>query len=302
MDKIITVILPVYNAGKYLSQAIESILNQTFKEFEFIIINDGSTDKSIDIINHYAKADDRIVVINRENRGLIYTLNEGIEKSKGKYIARMDQDDVSINTRLELQYQYMLENNCDICGGNFTIIDENNKILSDNKVSQTQYGILLTMASNVPFAHPSVMIKKDFLIKKSLMYGLNGNRNAEDMDLWLTMYNNGAKFGNINSKVLQYRVLSSSMSHMNAKKIKYEKEIQLNNFMKKNKTDFEKAFYKFFSQGILEDELKLSVIRASLRYALIYNNFSIYFKCIKKINLFNLIVGTLSFIKLKINI
>ena len=92
---LISVVMSVYNGDKYLSDSIESILNQTYENFEFIIINDGSEDSSIDIINKYMNYDKRIVLINRKNRGLAYSLNEGIAKSKGEYIARMDADDWS---------------------------------------------------------------------------------------------------------------------------------------------------------------------------------------------------------------
>ncbi|MEJ2498929.1 MAG: glycosyltransferase family 2 protein [Sulfurovaceae bacterium] len=95
MTNLISVILPVYNGALYLDEAIKSILSQTYSNFEFIIINDGSTDNSLEIINRYTPIDDRMKVISRENRGLITSLNEGIEKSEGTYIARIDQDDVS---------------------------------------------------------------------------------------------------------------------------------------------------------------------------------------------------------------
>ncbi len=93
--------MPVYNAEKYLRESIESILNQTYKNFEFIIINDGSTDYSLKIINEYYKKDCRIKIISRENKGLVYSLNEGISIAKGEYIARMDGDDVCNLDRLE---------------------------------------------------------------------------------------------------------------------------------------------------------------------------------------------------------
>jgi len=97
---IVSVIMAVYNAEKYLDEAIQSILIQTYEKFEFIIINDGSSDKSLEILEKYAIQDSRIVMINRKNKGLVYSLNEGILKAKGKYIARMDADDISDPFRL----------------------------------------------------------------------------------------------------------------------------------------------------------------------------------------------------------
>ena len=256
MKKLISVILPVYNGAQYLSKAIESILNQTLINFELIIINDGSIDNSMEIIEHYANIDGRIIIIDRENKGLIYTLNEGIEKSEGEYIARMDQDDISIENRLELQYEYMLDNGLDVCGGNYIEIDAEAKEIGHKKVFQKDYEILLAMATNVPFAHPSVMMKKEFLNLNKLTYGMNGYRNAEDLDLWMNMYNSGAKFGNINLLILKYRILSTSMSRTNIKKIRNESNIQFNKFVRQNKNNFKKAFEYFFANELYNKELE----------------------------------------------
>src|SRR5690242_9380591 len=98
--------MPVYNASSYLREAIESILNQTYSNFEFIIINDGSTDNSLEIIRSYH--DPRISVVNNEtNLGIIKTRNKGLKLAKGKYIANMDADDISLSSRLEKQVQYL---------------------------------------------------------------------------------------------------------------------------------------------------------------------------------------------------
>ena len=107
---IISVVMPVYNNEKYLDDSIRSILNQTYNNFEFIIINDGSTDGSFTIINSYLRKDDRIILINKENTGISQSLNEGIKISKGKYIARMDGDDISAPNRLFEQLNLMDHN------------------------------------------------------------------------------------------------------------------------------------------------------------------------------------------------
>ena len=98
---LLSVVMPAYNAGKTIKESIDSILNQSFKDFEFIIINDGSTDNTEDVILSYG--DKRIRYLKNDvNRGIIYTLNRGIIESKGKYIARMDSDDISLSTRFEV--------------------------------------------------------------------------------------------------------------------------------------------------------------------------------------------------------
>ena len=119
--------MPVYNAEKYLVESIESILNQSLKNFEFIIINDGSKDKSLGIIKKYAKKDKRIILLNNSrNLGLQKTLNKGLEVARGKYVARMDADDISLPKRLEIQFNYM-EDHLEIflVGSSAIVIDGN---------------------------------------------------------------------------------------------------------------------------------------------------------------------------------
>ena len=109
-NPLVTILMPVYNAELYLKRAIESILNQTYKNIEFLIINDGSTDNSLAIIKSYS--DKRIVLIeNDKNSGLIYSLNIGLKKASGKYIARMDADDISYPTRIQKQCAFMENHN-----------------------------------------------------------------------------------------------------------------------------------------------------------------------------------------------
>lgn len=106
----ISVLMSVFNGSKYLDESIPSILNQTMKGFEFIIVNDGSSDNSLSIIQSYANIDPRIVVLNKDNSGLADSLNQGMQKSKGKWIARIDCDDISMPTRLENQFLYVSKN------------------------------------------------------------------------------------------------------------------------------------------------------------------------------------------------
>ncbi len=287
MNNLISVLLPVYNCDKYLAESIESILNQTYKNFELIIINDGSTDNSLSIIKKYERLDDRIILVSRKNKGLIETLNEGIKLSKGKYIARMDQDDISVNDRLDNQYKYITKNSLDICGGNVITIDKFGNELKYYKKPSNQNDILLTLINDVPFAHPSVMIKKSFLIENNLLYGIYGNRNAEDLDLWLNMYRKGAKFGNINEVVLKYRILKNSMSRVNAKNIKMEVREQLNKFTIEYSKFIEellKEKLKNFKQYEKPKEYELMLAKASIKYFLNSYDWSIILISFRKSN------------------
>ena len=212
---IVSVIMAVYNAEKYLDEAIQSILIQTYEKFEFIIINDGSSDKSLEILEKYAIQDSRIVMINRKNKGLVYSLNEGILKAKGKYIARMDADDISDPFRLENQLEFIENNNLDICGGHYLLLDKKGKINGLNVVPISHEMCTLSLLFKVPFAHPSVIIRKSFLNDNLLEYGQSKYQKAEDLDLWIRMHKCGARFGNVDKVVLKYRVLEESLSKQN---------------------------------------------------------------------------------------
>ena len=114
MNDKISIIVPVYNVEKYLDECIQSIINQTYKNIEIIIINDGSTDNSLSILRKYESIDKRIIVINQENKGLSASRNIGIKKSTGKYISLIDSDDVIHPRMVELLYKEIKKNNCDI--------------------------------------------------------------------------------------------------------------------------------------------------------------------------------------------
>ena len=297
---VISVVMSVYNAESYLEEAIKSITSQTFKDFEFIIIDDGSSDSSLEIIQKFSSKDNRIVCISRKNKGIIYSLNEGLNASNGSYIARMDSDDVSYPERLEMQYKFMVENKLDICGGDYISIDRDGLPKNSHNVAKEDFEILLTMASNVPFAHPSVMMKKSFLIDHGLMYGVSGDRNADDLDLWMNMYDAGAKFGNLGVCILKYRLLSNSFSNVNHRSTKREVNKQFDLFVKNNHKNFKLALEQFCLQKNITNNLQRVAIKALLRYLTIDFNLKLSYKCWRKVSLHNFIFGLLSYINSKL--
>lgn len=205
----ITVLMPVYNAEAYIDQAIESILKQTFEAYEFIIINDGSTDRSWQVILTFS--DNRIVYKNHsQNQGLISTLNEGIEIAKGKYIARMDNDDISVSTRLEKQYLFMEANpEIDILGSWFSVIGSD--IKKTLPVSDAECKVKL-LQNNV-FGHPTMFIRKDSLLRSGLKYN-SSCLHAEDYRLWIDSAIKGLKFANLPEILLNYRIYPEQTSKL----------------------------------------------------------------------------------------
>jgi glycosyltransferase involved in cell wall biosynthesis len=212
---VVSVVMPVYNSESFLKEAIESILNQTYQNFEFIIAYDESTDKSFHIIKSYKKKDPRIILSTGKKRGLVKSLNDAFEISNGEYIVRMDADDISPLSRLESQLDFTKKNNLDICGGHCLLIDDKARINGLNIVPMSHDMCTLSMLFKVPFFHPSVMIRKSFLNDNLLKYGQSKYQMAEDLDFWVRMHKCGAIFGNVNSVILEYRVLKNSLSRVN---------------------------------------------------------------------------------------
>lgn len=161
----ISVLMPVYNGEKFLVEAIDSILNQTFRDFEFIIVNDGSTDRTVEIIESYN--DQRIKLINRENGGVSAALNTGLENAKGKYIVRMDADDISHLDRIEKQYDFIKNNPEYIIVGTDVnyITEENDFVFRYFSPAYSNDDISAIASTQCPFIHSSVIFVKNAILK-----------------------------------------------------------------------------------------------------------------------------------------
>ncbi|MCW3167508.1 glycosyltransferase [Chryseobacterium sp. 09-1422] len=204
---IISVVMPVYNGENYLTEAIDSILSQTFTNFELLIINDGSSDNSEKIIQSYS--DDRIVYIkNEKNIGLIKTLNKGLDLAKGEYIARMDQDDISHPERFLKQVALLEENpEIGVCGTWFTLLSKNGK---DRVIKhpESHESIKIGMITKSLIGHPTVMMRKKTM--NNYRYDINYQA-AEDYELWTRLIRI-TKFYNIQESLLQYRFHDTNMT------------------------------------------------------------------------------------------
>lgn len=213
----ISVVMSVYNAEQYLHQAIQSILNQTFSYFEFIIIEDCSTDNSLNIIKKYAEVDNRIKLIqkheNRKMKGFIENLNIGIKNAKGKYIARMDADDISLPQRFEKQIDF-LDKNPDIfiVGSSINFIDENNNFIKKLDAIANDIDIQRKMPKKIALYHPAIMFRNEpeMEYREKMYY-------CEDYDFYLRLMSEGKKFANIEEPLLNYRILNSSISRKDGK-------------------------------------------------------------------------------------
>lgn len=220
---ILSVVMTVYNGDKYLRESMDSVLAQTFSDFELIIINDGSTDNTAKILSSYK--DSRIKVINQPNKGLVASLNRGIKAASGKYIARHDADDSSEPSRFAKQVKILDDHpNVVIVGTSMRVMDSQSKILHEHLVLIGDSELRQELLVRSPFAHGSVMFKKDVAIKA----GLYNQKYwpAEDYELWLRMCDYG-ELANIDEPLYTYREHEGGISFANQKlQIQQLKDVQ----------------------------------------------------------------------------
>jgi len=209
----ISVVMPVYNAQRYLGLAIDSILDQTFGDLELIAVDDGSRDQSLAILNGYAQKDQRVRVISRPNTGIVGALNDGIAAARAPLIARMDSDDLSLPQRFEKQVAFLEQHpECVLLGTQVLLIDDEGapiRIKSETKFDHEQIDHA-HLHRSWPMVHPTVMMRK------AALEAAGGYRERykwlEDLDLFLRMAEVG-KLANLPEVLLHYRMHLSSVCH-----------------------------------------------------------------------------------------
>ena len=207
----VSVLMSIYNSEAYLREAIESILNQTYTEYEFIIVDDGSDDESPHIIREFAKLDSRINLLTQKNMGLATALNNGFTLCKGKYIVRMDADDVSLPYRISEQVEYLDNNpNCVLVGGLAKVISESGEVLGIGSGGPHKVTNLYSFPPRIAVSlHPLITVRK------SALCAVNGYReeftSAQDYDLFVRLSAIGS-IDNPNRIMLLYRKHDDSVS------------------------------------------------------------------------------------------
>ncbi len=205
---LVSVVMPVCNNKNYLKQAIDSILNQTYKNFELIVV-DGSTDiDSIEILKAYGN---KIKYVPRKKNGIADALNYGISLARGEFIARMDADDISHPNRFDVQVTFLNSHNeIDVVGTAVNHIDEEGKIIASNLGGHSDYDkIRATLIFGNIFYHPTIMFRAKLFFEDNYRYALD--RHAEDYDLWTQFAVNNIKMTNLTSVLLDYRVHEESL-------------------------------------------------------------------------------------------
>ena len=212
----VTVLMSVYNDLPYLQDAVESILNQTFTNFEFLIFDDASTDGSSVILQQYASQDSRIKLIaNEANRGLGFNLAQGVAIAQSPWIARMDADDIALPNRLELQLNYVQANpDISILGGCAIDIDREGQFISDRKVPTTHQQIRKLIWTN-PFIHGTVLLNTASIQKVGSYSRKLPKR--QDYDLWFRCAKAGLKLANLSQPLIKYRFTDNTLQRNNWK-------------------------------------------------------------------------------------
>lgn len=226
----ISVLMPVFNAEKYIESAILSILNQSLSNFELIIIDDGSTDKTESIISSFNDYRIRLYK-NKNNRGLAESLNWALDLAKAPIIARMDADDISTSDRFQIQYDFLQKNpDIGLVGSWIEGFGDVNKRYT-HRYPVDHDAIVASMIFENPIAHPSVMFRKAVIEKLDSAY-TNRYHWVEDWELWWR-FKNITKIANIPKVLLKYRITKTSVSHRHTEQ-QYESKIELLNYFLKD--------------------------------------------------------------------
>ena len=217
----VSIITTFFNSEKYIKDAIKSIINQTYTDFEFILVNDCSSDNSPLIAKNFAKKDKRIKVIDlKKNIGTAEAFNKGYKASKGKLIARFDSDDISLEDRIEKQVKiFNAWSELSILGGSIKLIDKKGKIISKKiKFPSNMQELNRIIKFKVPIADPTSMIKRDVFKKIGLFRKFT--EPADDLDFWLRAFKNDLVITNIEDTLIYYRIHGNNLSST-----KYEQQI-----------------------------------------------------------------------------
>jgi glycosyltransferase involved in cell wall biosynthesis len=207
---LVSVLMPAFNAERHIAQAIESILEQTYPHFELLILNDGSTDQTQQVIEQFD--DGRIIKIHlTENRGLVHARNQLVAAAQGEYIAFLDADDIAFPSRLQLQIDFLESHKADICGGaHYSLYESSGRMKSSKqRYSDADIRALITVCS--PLCNPAVMGKAEAFKRHPYQIGKDY---AEDYSLWAKLALAGYRFANLHDNLITYRIHSKQTSQV----------------------------------------------------------------------------------------
>ncbi|WP_252247350.1 glycosyltransferase family 2 protein [Clostridium sp. ZBS4] len=253
MRSLVSIIIPVYNASKTIEKTIQSVLNQRYNNFEIIIIDDCSTDRSVEIIENLSKTDKRILIYkNKNNLGVSLTRNLGITIARGEFIAFLDSDDIWKPLKLQRQLDYIKKEDIDLCYTSYEIINDKNETDGDIRFVPRNINYNNLLKENI-ICCSTVVLKKKLLVK----YNFKSDYFHEDFVLWLQLLKDGFKAQGINESLVLYRKGGRSSDKIKAFKnrwIVYRRSEKLNIFVSLYYIIFyaingmKKYYFKFYSK------------------------------------------------------
>lgn len=276
----VSVLMPIYNRQDFLNESLDSILTQTYENFELILVNDGSTDQTEEII--LSKNDKRIRYLkNSKNLGIVKSLNKGLYFSTGEFVARMDSDDVSLSHRIETQINYLVENsNTDILGAALQIGVEransnaNSNIDGSFPVVGNEYH-KINLLRFCTLAHPTVVFKRESFLKNNLYYDRN-SQYAEDYKLWADASINNLIIEDLTEELVIYGIHDKQLSntHCNEQKLKtWRIQLSLANFYFGNLiSGREMAYLKLINKTPIQEKEEISTRQSLFKELILFNH------------------------------
>ena len=277
-DPLVSVIIPAYNAERYVESAVRSIMEQTYTNLDILVTDDCSTDGTFPILQKLAAEDSRIKLFrNEQNLKIVKTLNNMVSAAQGKYIARMDADDISLPARIERQIEFMQQNpQIDFCGTNAVLINEKGRFVGISHVPISEDDIKIGIKYQCAFLHPSVVIKaevlKEYKYREEFLF-------AEDYELWIRLLENGLRGINLKTRLLKYRILKSSISQ-SERSGEIQKNLALS-LSEKIDDDVYKISDKKFLSNILVRQRKIYGIKVPFRFLFIHYTERLFYEVLK---------------------
>lgn len=217
---LVTVLLPISKLDQYFESAIASIVNQTYRNLQILVLANGVSDEAFDSIRSLCSHDERIELTRLELRGLAFALNYGINFARGEFIARMDGDDISLPDRINAQVNFLTENKTyDVAGGQIYLIDEHGcRIAREYNFYESDREIRRVLPYRNPLCHPALMFRRTALLEAN---GYKFGFMSEDHELFIRMMANGVHFYNIRTPVLEYRRHSEQITDISKAKMHF---------------------------------------------------------------------------------
>ena len=237
----VSIVMSAYNCEPFLEQALESIINQSYQEFELILFDDASTDSTKTIVQNFALNDTRIIaVFNDINKGLTANLNKAISLSKGAYIARMDADDIALPSRIEKQVKFLDDHQeIDLVGSTAFDINEYGEEIQLRKSPKLHDDIIALLPKANPITHSTVMFRKKSFA--SIGYYNESYRTTQDYEMWFRAAGKGLKFHNLQEILLKYRIDNNYHKRKSLKYRLYDCKLRLQGFKHINL-----PFYRYY--------------------------------------------------------